>query len=112
VKVQGVERDTVVVGSDLIAPIPVKGRGFALGDRAVLGVRPHHLARDAARQGEGRIGGRVSLVERLGTETIVSLETRLSERVLAVIPGDIEIPLDDSVVFSFDPALAHVYPDA
>jgi multiple sugar transport system ATP-binding protein len=111
VEVERVERDTVMVASDVISPIPVRGRGFAVGDRAVLGVRPHHLTRDAAQEGDGRLGGRISLVERLGTETIVSMEARSGERVLAVIPGDIELPLDNSVMFSFDPALAHVYPD-
>jgi multiple sugar transport system ATP-binding protein len=112
VTVQSVNRDTLIVGSEAISPVPVKARGFSMGDRALLGLRPHYLARDAARDGEGSVKGKVSLVERLGTETIVSFETPSSERVIAVIPRDIELALDHIVEFSFDPALAHVYPSA
>ncbi|RDI56390.1 ABC transporter ATP-binding protein [Microvirga subterranea] len=110
VKVQGVNGDRIIVAADAIAPIPVRGRGFAVGQEAVLGLRPHYLARTTAGDGEGSIRGKVSLVERLGTETIVSFETPSTERVIAVIPKDIEIGFDSAVEFSFDPALAHVYP--
>jgi multiple sugar transport system ATP-binding protein len=112
VKVQNVDRDTLTVGSAAIPPVPVKGRGFSVGDSALLGVRPHYLTRDAAREGEGSVRGKVSLVERLGTETIISFETPSSDRVLAVIPRDIELTLDNAVEFSFNPALAHIYPSS
>jgi multiple sugar transport system ATP-binding protein len=112
VNVQGVGRDTLTVGSSAISPILVKGRGFSVGENVLLGVRPHYLARDNAREGQGTVQGKVTLVERLGTETIVSFETPSSERVLAVIPRDIELTPDNTVEFSFDPALAHIYPAA
>jgi multiple sugar transport system ATP-binding protein len=107
-----VDRDTLIVSSDAISPISVKGHGFSAGDSAVLGLRPHYLARGAAREGEGSVKGKVSLVERLGTETIISFEAPSSERMIAVIPKDVELSLDHIVEFSFDPALAHVYPSA
>ncbi|WP_414474938.1 ABC transporter ATP-binding protein [Microvirga sp. M2] len=110
-RVLGVSGDAITVGSDAISPITVRSRGFSVGQNVVLGVRPQYLARGTARADEGRVTGTVSLVERLGTETIVSFETPSSERVVAVVPRDIEIPYGDAVEFSFDPALAHVYPD-
>ncbi|HZH51608.1 MAG TPA: sn-glycerol-3-phosphate ABC transporter ATP-binding protein UgpC [Microvirga sp.] len=110
VKVQRVDGDTLMVGSEAITPIVVKGRGFSVGDSALLGLRPHYLERRAAREGEGNVNGKVSLVERLGTETIVSFESTSSERIIAVIPRDIELSVDSMVEFAFDPALAHLYP--
>jgi multiple sugar transport system ATP-binding protein len=112
VKVQTVDRDHVTVGSEAVSPIPVRGRGFSVGDNVLLGLRPQYLARGVAKGGEGSLKGKISLVERLGTETIVNFEAPSGERVIAAIPTDIEFAREDLVEFSFDPGLAHVYPSA
>lgn len=110
--VLGVNGDTVTVGSETVSPVPIKASGLSVGQSVLLGVRPQYLVRGAHGTGSGRVAGKVSLVERLGTETVVSFETASSERVVAVIPRDIEIAFDDVVEFSFEPSLVHVYPSA
>jgi multiple sugar transport system ATP-binding protein len=57
----------------------------------------------------GAIRGTVSLVERLGAETIVSLETASGERALAVIPQDETFEAGSAVEFRFEPAAAHLF---
>jgi len=109
VKVQAVNGDTATIASDAIAPIPVHGRGLKTGDSAVLGIRPQYLRPGKAADGEGGVGGKIVLVERLGTETIVAIETRANERVVASIPVDMELTFGDRAEFLFSPSSAHLF---
>ncbi|MGK9052889.1 ABC transporter ATP-binding protein [Xaviernesmea oryzae] len=110
VKVESADGDTVRVASGSIAPVAVKGRGFSAGDSAWLGVRPQYLTPGKAQGGQGSVGGKVTLVERLGTETIIGFETRSGEKVIAALPQDAKFAIDHQIEFSFDPAMAHLYP--
>jgi multiple sugar transport system ATP-binding protein len=110
VEVEGIDGGMVRVGSPAIAPVAVEGHGFSVGSRAWLGVRPQYLRPGKAGEGRGSIGGRVTLVERLGSETIVGFETAGNDKAIAAIPADAEFPLEHRIEFSFDPASAHVYP--
>ncbi|WP_127519754.1 sn-glycerol-3-phosphate ABC transporter ATP-binding protein UgpC [Mesorhizobium sp. Z1-4] len=96
------------VESPSVAPVAVQASGFAAGDRAVLGVRPQAL-RDGGATALGSIKGHVSLVERLGHETIVSLDTASGERALAAIPQDATYEPGSAVTFGFDPGAAHLF---
>ena len=109
VKVQGVSGDTLTVGSEAISPIAVTGRGFAVGDDAWLGLRPQYLKPGKAGAGEGSVSGKIVLVERLGTETVVAFETVSGERVLAAMPADVELEFGDAAEFLFDPASTHLF---
>ncbi|MGO4388244.1 ABC transporter ATP-binding protein [Microvirga sp. 2YAF29] len=106
VEVADVANGVATVRSPTVAPVQIDAAGLSKGSRAMLALRPQLLKRDA---GIGSIGGNVSLVERLGSETIVSLETPSGERVLAVIPQDETFEPGSTVAFHFDPSAAHLF---
>ncbi|MFC3727258.1 ABC transporter ATP-binding protein [Neoaquamicrobium sediminum] len=109
VRVTGVAGGSVTVESPSIAPVTIDARGFAAGDRALLGVRPQYLKREGLDGAAGAVRGSVSLVERLGAETVVSFETASSERALAAIPQDEMFEPGSPVEFRFDPGAAHLF---
>ncbi len=113
VRVSGVSGGMATAGSATVEPVAIAASGFSAGDRAILGIRPQLLRRRAggeqARERTGVIRGTVSLVERLGAETIVSFETASGERVLAVIPQDEVFEAGAAVEFGFDPSAAHLF---
>ena len=108
VRVTQVTGGSALVESPTVAPVAIRAKALAAGDRAVLGVRPHALRSDAA--AKGTIRGNVSLVERLGHETIISLETASGERTMAAIPQDATFETGSAVTFGFDPDAAHLFP--
>lgn len=109
VKVTGVSGKAVTVESPTVPAVMIEANGFAPGDRAVLGVRPQYLKRGTSAGPSGKVKGNVSLVERLGTETIVSFETVSNERALAAIPQDEVFEAGSAVEFQFDPKVAHLF---
>ena len=109
VRVTRVADGSVMVASPTVAPVVVRASGFSVDDRAVLGVRPQALRGDDGAAAAGVIRGSVSLVERLGHETVVSLDTASGERALAAIPQDTMFEAGSAVTFRFDPAAAHLF---
>ena len=77
----------------------------AAGDTARLGIRPQHLILDA----KGPIKGKVTLVERLGTETVVELVTDTQTKFRFATPENLDLVVDDTASFRFDPATAHLF---
>ncbi|MGC6517181.1 MAG: ABC transporter ATP-binding protein [Candidatus Puniceispirillaceae bacterium] len=75
------------------------------GDTARLGIRPQHLQLDP----KGALKGKVTLVERLGTETIVELVTASQTPFRYSSPDSPDVTEGQEVAFSFDPALAHLF---
>ena len=74
VTMSDVQSGQAKIAADGLAPIVVTANGaWKAGDKAVLAVRPQYLS-VAAASGEGQLHGTVSLVERLGTDTIVNVE--------------------------------------
>ena len=100
---------TVTVESPTVPPVSIEASGFSPGDSAILAVRPQYLKRDAPVASAGRVKGHVSLVERLGSETIVSFDTATSERALAAIPQDEIFEAGSAVEFHFDPKVSHLF---
>nr|WP_314262217.1 sn-glycerol-3-phosphate ABC transporter ATP-binding protein UgpC [uncultured Devosia sp.] len=76
------------------------------GDTLTLGVRPHDLA--TAPTG-GSVVGRVGLVERLGNETIVSLELPSGANWLAVLDDDQPLQRGESLALTADPEKAILF---
>ncbi|KZM48485.1 sn-glycerol-3-phosphate ABC transporter ATP-binding protein UgpC [Labrenzia sp. OB1] len=82
--------------------------GLGEGDTVTLGTRPHDLLADAS----GNISGHVSLVERLGNETNVSLKLRSGATWLVVLDGDrelrhgqeLQLGIEDQKAMIFDAA--------
>ena len=75
------------------------------GNKARLGVRPQHLVLDA----DGPITGKITLVERLGTETIVELLTARKTVFRFASAEMADLQPGEEVNFSFDPAKAHLF---
>lgn len=77
----------------------------AKGEKARLGIRPQHLTLDP----KGKLKGKVTLVERLGTETIVELVTadKTAFRFASAEAPDIQV--GQELAFSFDQARAHLF---
>ena len=75
------------------------------GNKVRLGVRPQHLVLDA----DGPITGKITLVERLGTETIVELLTARKTVFRFASAEMADLQPGEEVSFSFDPAKAHLF---
>jgi multiple sugar transport system ATP-binding protein len=107
VAVEAVGEGTLTVaGKDVAAiAIPADSSGIAVGQELALGIRPHDLVLDPA----GKIAGRVALVERLGNETIVSVDLPSAASWLAVLDGDSPLGVGDSIAFSVAPERAALF---
>ena len=75
------------------------------GDAARLGVRPQHMLVDD----NGPLQGTVTLVERLGTETVVELVTDSQTSFRLASPESLDIANGQQVRFTFDPTSAHLF---
>jgi multiple sugar transport system ATP-binding protein len=75
------------------------------GDAVRLGVRPQHMLLDD----NGPLQGTVTLVERLGTETVVELLTDSQTSFRLASPESLDIANGQQVRFTFDPARAHLF---
>lgn len=89
--------------------IPAQQVRGKLAGRGVLGLRPQYLA-VAPKAAEGALHGRVSLVERLGTETVVNVELTRGGRVVAALGEDRPMQIGSEIALTFDPAKAHLFP--
>lgn len=75
------------------------------GIQARIGIRPQHLKPDP----NGQLVGKVTLVERLGTETIVELVSKKGTP-FRFVSGDVsDLSIGDEARFSFDQSLAHLF---
>ncbi|WP_370675550.1 ABC transporter ATP-binding protein [Pleomorphomonas sp. PLEO] len=98
--------DAVRVASPLLASTAVGHRpGIAPGDTITLGIRPHDLKLDEA----GPIGGEVSLVERLGNETIVRIRLDAATEITAALTGQGDVALGAPARLGFDPVDVHLF---
>lgn len=75
------------------------------GAAVKLGIRPQHLVLDP----NGPLQGTATLVERLGTETVVELATDNQTSFRFASPESLDIAIGESVSFSFDSASAHLF---
>jgi ABC-type sugar transport system ATPase subunit len=75
-------------------------------DGAVTGIRPQHL-RLAAPDTPDAIPATVTLVEALGTETVLHATTAQGQRLLAVLPGQSPLQRGAAVHLAPDPAHLH-----
>ncbi|PIE09779.1 MAG: ABC transporter ATP-binding protein [Rhodobacterales bacterium] len=73
---------------------------------ATIGIRPQHL-----RPAETGLRLTVTLVEALGTETVVHGETASGHAVLAVLPGQSDVKAGAPLTLSADPADLHFFDD-
>ena len=87
-------------------PIRLVAKEKTVGDAVRLGVRPQHMMLDA----KGPYKGTVTLVERLGTETVVELmgDDNTTEFRFATV-GAFDLNPGDTASFSIDESKAHIF---
>lgn len=74
-------------------------------DSVRLGVRPQHLRLNA----KGVIKGNITLIERLGTETVVELVTPSGAPFRFATPDHVDLNVGDDAKFSIETAEAHLF---
>lgn len=87
-------------GDSITVPLP----GTAGGQVAVLGIRPENLTVAA----DGPLEGVIATIERLGSETLIYVETAGS-MLTSKTDGETSAKVGDSVRLRFDPAHAHLF---
>jgi multiple sugar transport system ATP-binding protein len=109
VEAKAVTPEGVTVGSADLADvgIPVAPGATKPGDALTLGIRPEDMV--PPESGKGALTGVVELVERLGHETFVEIETAAGSSVTALIDGTAIMDIGDSFSLSFDPAFCHLF---
>jgi len=75
------------------------------GDEARLGIRPQHLRLDD----NGQLKGKITLVECLGTETVVELFDSEGKMFRFASPDAMSLSVEQEVAFSFDQTKAHLF---
>ncbi len=98
---------TVTVTGDMLGrtEVPHRGRSFAPGQPATLGIRPQYLRPDDS----GALRGTVRVSERLGTETVVDVALAQGTRLMAALAEDVILTPGAPVAFGFDGYKAHVF---
>jgi multiple sugar transport system ATP-binding protein len=74
-------------------------------------VRPQVL-HPGAFADRGHLNGRISLVERLGTETVLNVDLTAGGRVIVSLDGDSSFDLGTEILLGFEPHRAHLFPSA
>ena len=74
-------------------------------DRARLGIRPQHLQINE----KGNLVGKVTLVEKLGTETVIELSTKSGTPFRYAAAETPNITIGDSLKFKFESNRAHLF---
>ncbi|UXN76029.1 sn-glycerol-3-phosphate ABC transporter ATP-binding protein UgpC (plasmid) [Devosia sp. A8/3-2] len=107
VTVEALGEGTVTVsGKDVHATtVPANNDGILQGDVMALGVRPQAIKAAAS----GGLIGKVQLVERLGNETNVSLGLPSGLSWLAVLDGDHQLDIGQTLQMTFEPQSAVVF---
>ncbi|WP_105436866.1 ABC transporter ATP-binding protein [Neorhizobium sp. T25_13] len=107
VDVTSIERGGARIEFPGLEPFPVPAGRVQNPGKALLGIRPQAFSLTG---GSRKLSGRVVLVERMGPETVVNLRLANDAQVLAVLSGDVELPLDSDVSISFSEIDAKLFP--
>ena len=75
------------------------------GSEARLGIRPQHLKLDP----KGKLPGKVTLVERLGTETVVELISPSGTPFRYATPETLSLKVGEAATYSFKASDAHFF---
>ncbi len=93
------------IGPDQRVEAAVDGRGLAVGEAITIGIRPD----DFAVVTEGGLRVRLTLLERLGPQTVVHARTEDGLALAAVVPGDAELASGDVLGLLARPERVHVF---
>ena len=90
--------------------LAIAGARPAAGAKVTLGVRPQHIR--LAAEGQTGFEIAITLVEALGTETVVYGEAGNGERVMAVLAGQHALKTGATIRVTFDVADVHLFDEA
>jgi multiple sugar transport system ATP-binding protein len=109
VKVQRADAAGVTVGlpGGVAITLPFLANGVKTGDALTLGIRPEHLSETPASDLQGKLSGKVMVVEHLGGETL--LHVNLEDGVLIQIKGSGESATSEGQSVDACFALRHVH---
>jgi multiple sugar transport system ATP-binding protein len=109
VAVQRADASGVTVGLPGATSItlPVSSTDVKAGDALVLGIRPEHLTEAAGADADGRLSGKVMVVEHLGGETL--LHVSLDDGALIQVKGSGESAAVDGQVLNAGFGVRHAH---
>jgi multiple sugar transport system ATP-binding protein len=110
VTVDAVDDECVTVSNAALDPVrvPHKSRSFSPGQTATLGLRPQYLAPAGD---DGMLHGKVTLTERLGSETVVNVTLKDGTQLIAALAEDAILAEGAEANFRFQPEQAHIFPE-
>ncbi len=97
---------TVTIGAQTTLTLPAPST-VSLGDKLTVGVRPEHLLPAAA--GPETLPVQVQLVEHLGSESYLHLDTTSGDRLTVRVSGSTEILPDQHLHLRLDPDFLHLF---
>ncbi len=108
-QVQNIEAEAVTVGlpGGSAVSVPVKAGTVKTGDKVTLGVRPEHLIEGGG--GDGEMGGKVMVVERLGGGTLLYATLEGDQTISAQIDGNSPIRVGDTIKLGVDKDTCHIF---
>ena len=77
----------------------------SVGSHTTLGIRPQHLRLNP----KGQLSGHITLIERLGTETVVELRSPFDVLFHLATLETPELETNTNVTFSFKASGAHIF---
>ena len=98
----------IALDSGPVLDVAVAGDRLAPGAAITFGARPEDIT-VAGTAGPDRLSGRVVVVEHLGGQTLVHLETDSGESWLVQTDGSSTIAIGDTVHLGFDGTVSHVF---
>jgi len=110
VTVESIEGDEALISAPSFGRVAVpKGHVKATG-KAIMGLRPQVVLAGNTADAAGTFDGRVRIVERMGAETVISLNLNDDASLTAVFPGDRPFQLDQTMQFGFRAADVKLFP--
>jgi len=101
----GGDGTVVALAGNRSVHLPQAG-GLAVGDAVTIGLRPQHMELSS---GPDALDARVTLVEELGSETVVHAVTEDGQKLLAVLQGQQRLKQGESVGFSLAGVTLHAF---
>jgi multiple sugar transport system ATP-binding protein len=95
-----------ILGGDGVV-VPRRAETAAPGDTVTVGVRPQHIR--LAADGEAGVTATISIVEALGSETVIHARTPTGETLLATLDGQHALTRGETVTLTFAPASLHLF---
>lgn len=101
----------VVALSEALGCIPVHEEGLSQGQMVDLGLRPQYISLGEPLADNHRFEAMVGISERLGSETLINLNTTDGTKLTAVVPEDVQLQQGQSVLLNFEISKLRVFPE-